>query len=42
MTVGKEAEIAGKLLQGQITQLSSACSNSTIKLIEHLVKLVLR
>ena len=34
-TVGREAEIVRKVMQEQITQLSSACSNSTIKILEH-------
>ena len=35
VTVEREAEIMGKLIQGQITHLSSACSNSAIKILEH-------
>ena len=41
-TVGREAEIVPKVMQEQITQLSSACSNSTIKMLEHCVKIVQR
>ena len=35
MTVGREVEIVGKVMQEQINQLSSACSNSAIKILEH-------
>ena len=42
MTVGREAEIADKLLQVKITQLSSTYSKSTIKILAQGLKPVQR
>ena len=35
VTIGREAEIVGQVMQGQITQLSSVCSNPAIKMLKH-------